>query len=529
MYLKATNIISPLGETTEANYSSVSEGRTGICKHETGTRDVPFPFCASLFSSPRDFVELASSSAREALSHTHIEVASSRTLFVLSTTKGVIGVPPGETAREIAAAIGVTTEPVVVCNACISGVAAQILALRFIRSGLYDNVIVTGCDVQGKFEISGFQSLKALSPEPCRPFDIERLGLNLGEGAATMVFSSSGSEDEWQAVAGAIRNDAYHISSPHPQGEGCYLALMEVLKHCNKDDIATVAVHGTATMYNDQMESKAVMRAGLSDVPLSALKGYFGHTLGAAGVIETILTARALDDGIILPSKGYSEIGVSGKVTISDEALPTDKRSFIKQLSGFGGCNGAVLYAKGRCETVQTVRERKLQSVATVRLSSADNLSNIYKEKIGDYPKFYKMDILSRAAFVATELLKTASDSDNVVPASDTCAVVLFNRSSSCVSDEQFISTITDNAAFFPSPSAFVYTLPNITTGEIALRGGLKGETSFYILPERNDELMQQVLAATLQDQAVQTVIAGWIDATANDNYTIELNKYKIS
>jgi len=152
MYLKATNITSPLGDTTEENYEAVRNGRTAIHRYGAGVRGVPFPIAAALFTEEPDFVRLAIKSANEALLHADdIDVASSRTLFILSTTKGEIGVPPCDTAKKIANAIGVTTMPVVVCNACISGVAAQILAMRLIDSALYDTVIVTGCDVQTKF------------------------------------------------------------------------------------------------------------------------------------------------------------------------------------------------------------------------------------------------------------------------------------------------------------------------------------------------------------------------------------------
>ena len=497
---------------------------------------------ASLFDDEPSFEELAIGSAKRALAKTDIPVASPRTLFILSTTKGVIGIPPGETATKIAKALGVTTKPVVVCNACISGVAAQVLALRMIDGGYYDYVIVTGADVQNKFIISGFNSLKALSPEPCRPFDEERLGLNLGEGAATMVFENETLslrnavatkrccyENKWHIVSGVIRNDAYHISGPHPKGEGSYNALEYVLRDIDRDSLACVGVHGTATMYNDQMESKAIERAGLSDVPLSALKGYYGHTMGAAGVIETVVTAEALDEGRILPSKGFGEIGVSGKVTISNREIPTDKRAFIKLLSGFGGCNGAVGVQKEK-------GKRKKENCAgpgtplmgsgegaSIHLTSADDLTEIYKNEVGDYPKFYKMDRLSQLAFIAVELLmKRVGDID-----AEHTAVILFNSTSSIVSDNRFIDTIkADN--YFPSPAAFVYTLPNITTGEIAIRHGIKGETSFYILPDKDETLMQQILQASTQDRDTKAIISGWIDCPSETEYEAEVRYFEL-
>ena len=538
MHLLSTNITSPLGLTTEQNYLAVKAGRTALAHHQC-CRGVPFPFEAALFTEQQweeirtegftPFESLVLHSVRDALSRATIDVASPRTILILSTTKGDIGIPPGETATRIAHAVGVRTTPIVVCNACISGVAAQVLALRMTEAGYCDTAIVTGADVQGGFIISGFQSLKALSEEPCRPFDAERLGLNLGEAAATMIYRrGEGGEDAWHLTAGAVRNDAYHISGPHPKGEGCLRALQQVAAPV--EQLAVIGVHGTATMYNDQMESKAIERAGLSAVPLSALKGYYGHTMGAAGLLETIITARALDDGgTILPSLGYHERGVSGKVLISGEALRTDKRDFIKMLSGFGGCNGAIRLSKQPHTQGQPPcrgRQPVTKALATVKLSaiSADSLSEMYKRDIGDYPKFHKMDHLSRLAFVATEkLLKDHP----ALPCDDTMAVILFNRTSSVVADNAYAATISDPGNYYPSPALFVHTLPNISTGEVALRHGLHGETSFFILPAADEHLMQRILRAAMLDTGTHHAIAGWIDCPGTAAMDCELTLYE--
>ncbi len=551
MKLLATNITSPLGTTTEETYLAVRRGETGVSFCPAGTKGLPFDFQLAQLSQEQwdkvmlpghtRFTSLAIASIREALTHTTIPLDSDRTILILSTTKGDIELldqghdtmpTPGDSALTIARAIGITTMPVVVCNACISGVAAQILALRLLNARHYDHAIVCGCDVQSRFIISGFQSLKALSPDPCRPFDIERLGLNLGEAAATMIFAREDlhteSEASWHVVSGAIRNDAYHISGPHPKGLGALLALQATIGTTPTDDIAVIGVHGTATMYNDQMESKAIEQAGLSATPLSALKGYFGHTMGAAGVLETIITARALDDGIILPSKGFTEPGVSGKVTISPTELHTPKRTFIKMLSGFGGCNGAVMLTK-KAPAAKPQEAKAYLPIASspITLSSAkgDDPTSIYKRRVRGYPKFYKMDILARLAFLGVELLKQQAEEaqphqehQEQQPAQQE-AVILFNRSSSIVADKQYEASISDPDNFFPSPAAFVYTLPNITTGELAIRHAIHGETSFYILPERNERLMQQIVQASLNgDRDTQRVITGWIEATSNDN-----------
>jgi 3-oxoacyl-[acyl-carrier-protein] synthase-1 len=113
------------------------------------------------------------------------------------------------------------------------------------------------------------------------------------------------------------------------------------------DELAFINVHGTSTMYNDEMESAAIDRAGLLDVPVNSLKGYYGHTMGAAGVLETILSMAAVDDGCILGTRGYEELGVSHRVRVSGQHAATTKQSFLKLLSGFGGCNAAMLFKKG--------------------------------------------------------------------------------------------------------------------------------------------------------------------------------------
>ena len=214
-----------------------------------------------------------------------------------------------------------------------------------IRSGRFRQVIVVGAELQPPFVVTGFQSLKALSPEACKPFDASRVGLNLGEAAAAIVLKAD--EGDWELVAGAIRNDANHISGPSRTGEGSYNALRAVLPFVEKKDLAFVNVHGTATVYNDEMESIALGRAGLTDVPVNALKGYFGHTMGAAGLLESILSMKALEAGIVPATRGFSQLGVSVPVRVSDKEQPAIGNSFIKLLSGFGGVNGAILLRKG--------------------------------------------------------------------------------------------------------------------------------------------------------------------------------------
>ena len=120
-----------------------------------------------------------------------------------------------------------------------------------------------------------------------------------------------------------------------------------MLASCDPAELACVNVHGTSTLYNDEMESIALQRAGLSEVPLNALKGVFGHTMGAAGVLESLISMQAADAGLVLGTRGFSRMGVSCPVNISADKRTTGRKAFIKLLSGFGGCNAAMLFRKG--------------------------------------------------------------------------------------------------------------------------------------------------------------------------------------
>lgn len=351
------SILSPLGATLAENFAAVCRGESALQRYE-GMFGVREPFVASLMERTRwtapgrtFFDSIVIEAARRAVGAAGIDPASPRTAFVLSTIKGNIehidsqDVTLAASARRLADAFGNPNPAVVVSNACISGLAALLQGRRMLLGGSFDHVVVVGAEVQSRFIVTGFQSLKALSEAPCKPFDATRDGLNLGEAAAAVVLGFG--EEGWELVDGAVRNDANHISGPSRTGEGSYKALRYVLKHTSPEELAFVNVHGTSTLYNDEMEAIAIDRAGLLDVPVNALKGTFGHTMGAAGILESILSMHAVDAGIVLPTRGFSELGVSRPVRVSAQAGATDKRAFVKLLSGFGGVNGALLFRKG--------------------------------------------------------------------------------------------------------------------------------------------------------------------------------------
>ena len=573
-YIIADNIISPLGETSEENYLSVKAGRSGIRAYEPGTCNIPEGFYASLLFE--DFETLALKSAQKAIANAQktmgnaqLELKGKRTAFILSSTKGNIeeNISLADSAQRIASQLGIDSKPIVVCNACISGLSALILGNRLIDSGLYDSAIVCGCDTPRQFILSGFQSLKALSPEPCRPFDMERMGLNLGEAAATLILSKNPIQgNSWRMGDGFIRNDAFHISTPSKTADGLYLSLQRTLESYTKEissaceqidmkaHLAFINAHGTATLFNDQMESVAIGRAGLSDLPANAYKSFWGHTMGAAGILETIISMKAIDDDTILGTRGFSELGVSGKMNICAENRPTDKKGFIKMLSGFGGCNATIWATK--CPERENIAlsqkeqlHREFTTTHTIRITPEEVildqrkiwegkeelgeqeglehhslLTSLYKQMIGDYPKFYKMDGLSRLGFVASEILLNAEKEET----EEEKAIIFFNHSSSIASDRNYKESIKDKDKYFPSPSIFVYTLPNIVTGEIAIRNHFHGETSFFILPDKDERMMEEILQASCRDAQSKSFLTGWIDYEDERHFEADLKIKKM-
>lgn len=581
----STNIVSPLGMSSQENWRAVMQGRSALRRLEN-YKGIPLPFVASVFTPEQveklavegftRFESLAIRSITEALTHTDLDVHGERTIFILSTTKADVEElgfaaerdgdyhRPALSARRIAEHVGIGGGAIVCCNACISGVSAQILADRLISCGHYDNAVVCGADLVSPFTASGFLSFKSLSNEVCRPFDADRQGLNLGEAAATIVFTRADNlrEGDWLFERGEMDNDAFHLSTPAPSGEGARKVLEAVMKGRDASELAFVSAHGTATMFNDQMESVAIEKAGLSSVPLTALKGWFGHTLGASGVLEVILGMMAVSESVVLPLRGFREIGVSGKVNLSPELRATDKNSFLKMISGFGGCNAAALYrrvregmeretvpglekaAHSKGETAPELKEtahlmgeaapglKELHRVhilpdgvtldgrlLPVQSQGVGLLSEIYRKYVGDYPKYHKMDALSRLAFLATELLLSRGD----VPQDSGRATILFNRTSSVVADRCHLGSIAKPGEFYPSPSVFLGTLPNIAMGEIAIRHGYTGETSLYITDFRDEALMKKVVGSSFSLGGFRSLICGFVDCDRGDSFEADL------
>lgn len=374
IYSIADNIISPLGLTTEENIKALSQKQSGIAKIAGGEH-----YPEDFYGAGIDRQKIDEKFDQEGTDYTFLEklfilsisnvldavpnIDKKRLVLIISTTKGNIDLlnenPLKDNERLVISHMAniinqyfqLPHAPIVVSNACISGVSALLIGKKLIEMGQYDHVLVAGGDIMNEFTIAGFQCLKAISEQPCRPYDEARTGVTLGEACGTVLLSNN--KDlcpDGNALSilagGGQSNDANHISGPSRTGKGLKIAIEKALKQANIDykAVGYINAHGTATLFNDEMEAIAFDDLGMSNIPLNSLKGYFGHTLGAAGVIETILSVHQANIGLLFPTLGYEERGVSRPINILRESLDAPALPYVlKTASGFGGCNAALV------------------------------------------------------------------------------------------------------------------------------------------------------------------------------------------
>lgn len=374
IFISADNIISPIGSTTADNFQQLTQNVSGIKMH-TGNGISPQPFYAALFNDDQAFKDIQEqekytrfeklliASISNALTKSNVKVEDKRTALIISTTKGNVSlleteIPSAElnkrislntSAKLVADHFHFINTPVIVSNACISGILAILTGMRLIQSGQYDHAVVAGADVITRFVLSGFQSFQAISASPCKPFDAGRDGINLGEGAGTIILSSKKEfSGGIKVCGGSVSNDANHISGPSRTGEELNLAIARTMNAAglSAKDIDLISAHGTATVYNDEMEAKAINLAKLQSVPVNSLKGYYGHTLGAAGLIESIISIQSLKENTVIPTRGFDKMGVTQPVNVCSSLYKSELANCLKTASGFGGCNAAILFSK---------------------------------------------------------------------------------------------------------------------------------------------------------------------------------------
>ena len=362
MYISHFHCLTALGNESE----TITKMQANISGLKIIELEHCMPFMGGAFQEDNFSMDIKDGFSRlegkmlKALSQTIVDTAiphRNDSILIIASTKGNIrlynpmqnnykGISLPKMASKINHYFGFVHEPIVISNACISSLQAVALAYKLIQAGSYKFVYICGADELSSFIASGFQSFLVLSKDMCAPFSKNRFNINLSEGVGAICLSAENIYESQYKVCGATSiNDAHHISGPSRQGDGLYASITTCLKNARIEsgNIEYINAHGTGTVFNDEAESFAFSRAGLSDTPLNCFKGYFGHSLGAAGIIELGLSIEMLKKNHIYKCLGFTELGVSNPLQVVEQNMEASVQYFLKTNSGFGGTNAAVI------------------------------------------------------------------------------------------------------------------------------------------------------------------------------------------
>ena len=262
---------------------------------------------------------------------------------------------PSSMPEMVSTKLGISKRGFNISASCASSTIAIAEASAMIATGMTEAVLICCADVITEFIFSGFSALKIVSPSPCRPFDRDRNGITLGDGAAMLLLMSEDrAKKERRPSLAVVRgwgvaNDAFHITSPVQDGSGLVAAISKAIRRAGltADDIPAISAHGTGTTYNDLMELKAFNQVfGERKMPVYSIKGSIGHTLGAAGGIEVALATKALEEQIIPPTVGFENPEEGAEGLISSKPASFKGNYMLTSNSGFGGINATIILEK---------------------------------------------------------------------------------------------------------------------------------------------------------------------------------------
>ena len=393
VFVTGLGIISAIGSNVVETLTSIRKRRTGIgaITHlDTGLKST-IPVGEVSFSN-RELMDLLKipnnkpiprtallgmMAAREALHQAQIEDVSNARMGLISATtvggmdkseqfyvdflnnhqrgrlRNAITHDCGDTTEKIANYLGIRGYLTTISTACSSSANAVMFGARLIKHGILDRVIVGGTDSLTKFTLNGFNSLMILDKEKCKPFDKERKGLNIGEGAGFIVLEGEDHAKEkslCELKGYGNANDAFHQTASSPEGQGAFLAMDKALKNSGlkPKDIDYINAHGTGTQNNDLSEGRAIERVFGSSVPkISSTKSFTGHTLGAAGGIEAVLSVLAIQQGLIFPNLHFThpmeEIDFEPETQLQENS---PIKNVLSNSFGFGGNSSTLIFSQ---------------------------------------------------------------------------------------------------------------------------------------------------------------------------------------
>jgi len=257
--------------------------------------------------------------------------------------------PLGVLTEEICSYFNFSGRRQTISTACSASTHAIALGCSWLAQGKVNRCIVGGVDVLPQLIVEGFKSLQLLTSEPARPFDRDRKGINLSEGAAFLCLERDSNGENVFGISGyGMSCDAFHPTAPHPEGNGSYSAMASAVRMAGikPSDVDWVHAHGTGSVHNDISESRGIVRLFSNDniPPVSSTKGIHGHTLAASGAVESVICLEALKAQRLAPTNGLRNVDPEIKLPLVRESKPAFVRYVLKNSLGFGGANGALVF-----------------------------------------------------------------------------------------------------------------------------------------------------------------------------------------
>ena len=367
-------VVSCLGIGVNRFWDRVERGESGIVEG-LGAVQLDGPQLGSE-TEGRAF-EFSMLAAKEALTQAGLSKLDPEDGFILGTTTGQIDIwatefveflrqkssqedlevvfrhqSLGALLDTVASHIGQPSKTALISSACSAATQALALGSMWIRQGKVKRCLVGGVEVLSSLTVEGFKSLQLLSSEPARPFDSSRKGINLSEGAGFLVLEASDvvKQKPLALISGSgLTTDAFHMTGPHPEGEGCYQAMSQAVRSSglSPNEISWVHAHGTGSDLNDLSEGRAIARffEGSTLPPVTSTKYNHGHALGASGTLEAVLCVEALRRQTVLKSGGLENQDPRIPLDVARESATKVIRHILKNTLGFGGINAALVFS----------------------------------------------------------------------------------------------------------------------------------------------------------------------------------------
>ena len=519
-YIAAMGIISAIGTGADSTYQALKRNESGLASVDFFQLNRPdFPKVGMVPGTIKNTLPRTHQLARIAARQIMAQCNQVPDAVVLgATTGGMLTCEAllkaqktdpkrfqyhglGTVAEDIADLVGCTGPAITVSTACSSGNAALTIALEMIRSGQAEIVLAGGADALCRMTCFGFQSLQVVDPEGARPFDQKRSGMSVAEGAGLLLLVSQRPENPIAELSGGgLSCDAYHASSPHPEGNGAFDAMAKAMDDAGvtPEQIDYISLHGTGTQANDRAEAMAVNRLFNPDKPAaSSIKGATGHPMAAAGAIEAVIAAIAVSKGIIPGNTGFSTPDPELNFIPEPSPIQQTVHRVLSNTFGFGGNNAAIVISKTKNQASGTCARdaKKVQPPKMTPMSilgyacvtgvgtTAESLDAFYKgqslagmiadKTLTDLLTLKKVRRMKRFSRLMLTLAILAGK--NTPPGISPASIIGGTGWGSLSETWDFLSRLFAGHEKSSSPIDFVGSVHNAALGHVAMELGAKG------------------------------------------------------